>query len=168
MNIFWRLVAWIVTRECVKWRLIRYAMRTPYVHIMSADDTEAYMLRYWVFNPFVDDANKVGRWKRLPNIRVHHIRRPDADRHLHNHPHPKSRTIILDGFYVEETGEMGRMDVHLIGNINELLHDTFHRIHSVSHGGVWTLFFTWGVGQDWGFQMDDGEFVPHKQYLNER
>lgn len=108
----WRLLAWLVTRERVFVWLLRRAFRTPYSHITSADGSDVYMRRFWLFNPYVgesgartsgsDAAPRRSWWREmLPSVRIHHIKRADQDRHLHSHPW-NARTIILKGWYVEE------------------------------------------------------------------
>lgn len=108
----WRLAAWLATRKPVTVWLMRRAFRTPYSHITSADGTDVYMRRFWLFNPYVgesgartsgsDAARRRSWWREmLPSVRLHHIMRADQDRHLHDHPW-NARTIILKGWYEEE------------------------------------------------------------------
>ena len=187
-NFLWRLVALIVSRPWVRARIISRAARTPYSHIRGADGS-LYMARYWLFNPYSKDAqNRIvpARISWLPSIRVHHIRRPDTDRDLHDHPW-NARTIVLGGWYEEErplevarfrVAGLGR-SVHLRtyeenqtrlvyvrrqGYTGRLLFEEYHRISEVSPGGVFTLFFTWPEKGDWGFSVD-GVKVPHEEYL---
>lgn len=105
----WRLAAWLATRKSVMVWLMRRAFRTPYSHITSADGTDVYMRRFWLFNPYsVETGKRQGEWAKrpwwreiLPSVRLHHIMRADQDRHLHDHPW-NARTIILKGWYEEE------------------------------------------------------------------
>jgi hypothetical protein len=182
-NLFWRLLAWCVSRPKIATWLITRAQRTPYYHIMSADGQNRYMGRWWVFNPYGrNDQGEQGesKYKRLPNVRVHHILRPDLDRHLHDHPW-NARTIVLRGWYVEERpgsayiadckvvrllpGE-GYREVHSReqGYTGRLLFGEYHRICEVPADGVWTLFFTWKKQGTWGFNVS-GLKVPHRQYV---
>ena len=98
----WRLLAAIVTLPVVRDWLIRRAQRTPYTHIHGPDGS-IYMGRWWLFNPY--PAKSDGRKRKwadwLPSARIHHIMRPDSDRHLHDHPW-NARTIVLGGWYAEE------------------------------------------------------------------
>lgn len=170
-------------------RLIDFAKKHPYSHLGD------YMGRWWVFNPYHDkEGNPAERnWlmRQLVSARIHHIRRPDADRHLHDHPWHAQR-IVLRGWYTEEVEE-DSLTYH------ELTHDTlvkvtyntyydeprfertlfagdtkplkageFHRITEVSDGGVFTLFITGKWQKVWGFQLDDRTFVPHKEYFAQR
>lgn len=166
----WRIIAWIVSRPTVAAWLIARAKRTPYCPIMSKDGKTLYMDRWWLFNPYRKDAEGdpiPARWSWLPSVRVHHICVPDGDRHLHNHPWRKARTIILGGWYGEEClpDVWHRRRAMGVGDTQELRHEHFHRIATVSPGGVYTLFFTWGIGTDWGFLMDDGSVMPWREYV---
>ena len=158
--LFWRLVAFIVTRPAITEWLIKRAQRTPYFHL------EGYMNRWWLFNPTPPLNDGQGRrFEWLPSIRIHHILRADNDRHPHNHPW-NARTIILRGVYVEERDDGCR--VRWPGDTATLKANDFHRIVSVSHGGVWTLFFSWRWQHTWGFRQEDGSVMPWREYLGEQ
>jgi len=165
----WRLVAWVASRKPVADWLIRRAARTPYTHIGAADADDVYMGRWWLFNPYTRDTPP--RWPWLPSVRIHHIRRPDRDRHVHDHPWD-ARTILLRGYYMElrprlidqaPTGAAG-VFVRKRGETATLKYRQYHRIARVSPGGVWTLFFTWNKQGSWGFLVD-GVHVPWREYL---
>lgn len=143
----WQLLSWIVRREWVMRWLLARAMRNPYIHI------GAYMQRWWlVEKPW---------FKWLPQIRIHHIRAPDAGEHLHNHPW-KARTILLKGWYMEHFD--GGKEFHIEGDTRPIPLNHFHRIAAVSDGGVWTLLFVWPKVREWGFLV--GKYVvPHREYL---
>lgn len=156
---FWKFIAKIVSRPAVAQWLYRHS--TPYFDLRD-EDGSLYMHRVWLFNPTPPLNNGRGRrWEWLPSVRMHHIMRPDNERHPHNHPWP-ARTIILKGWYVEErdTGRFFRE----AGDTATLDAGEFHRIVRVSKGGVWTLFITWRWQHVWGFRTDDG-FVPWREYL---
>lgn len=188
LALFWELAAWVITRPRVSAWLIERAQRTPYRHITSADGREVYMRRWWLFNAYPDPmggsstpAPRHIRW--LHSVRVHHICRPDIDRHLHDHPWD-ARTIVLRGWYTEERpwsalteAEAMRADGAVIsdgaeralysrlrGHTGRLLFGQFHRISAVSPGGVWTLFITGRHRGTWGFEVD-GRKVPWREYL---
>lgn len=171
-RLFWRPLARFLTRPAVADRLINYAMRTPYSHLPSNDDP-SYMARYWVFNPY-DRVTNVARWAPLIpfSIRVHHIKRADNERHLHDHPW-NARTIILWGWYIEEReayrvrqGRCSIINLHTRrpGDTARLGFEEYHRICEVSPGGVWTLFISWRWRGVWGFLVD-GVKVPWREYL---
>ncbi|WP_110947067.1 hypothetical protein [Pseudomonas bohemica] len=171
-DLIWRLLAKLLARPAVANWLIARAQRTPYQHIMSADDTEMYMGRWWLFNPY-DRVTHKGKFAWFPwSIRVHHIKRPDADRDLHDHPW-NARTVILRGFYKEERRRFwavgGYTDIPFWrdpGDTSELRHGEFHRIDEVSPSGVWTLFITSRWKGDWGF-MVNGKKVDWRVYTGE-
>ncbi|RZJ24771.1 MAG: hypothetical protein EOO54_08365 [Haliea sp.] len=167
-GLIWRAVARIASQPRVARWLIARAQRTPYTHITSADGQSVYMGRWWLFNAYRERPDGGVRsapweWLGLPSIRVHHIRRADQDRHLHDHPW-NARTIVLAGSYVE-VRPGGAVHVRDTGYTGRLLFGQFHRIDSVSEGGVWTLFFTWRYRGTWGFDVD-GRKVPYREYLN--
>lgn len=165
----WRLVA----RLCVRHRdrIKAYALQRPYSHITKGDG-DVYMERYWLFNPYPDGTSgafKSGLKNLLPSARLHWIRRPDKDRHRHDHPWD-ARTIILEGAYTEtrlveglvvdayQTLTRGPGDTAAIG------YGEYHSIDSVSPNGVWTIFITWKYRGTWGFWVD-GKKVPWRTYL---
>lgn len=183
-NFLWGMLARFLVIQAVTDWLIRRAQRTPYVHITSSNGQDTYMGRWWVFNPYTrgtDGETLPARWQWLPSIRVHHIMRPDNDRHLHDHPW-NARTIVLRGWYREErrVGEVPNgvnwnpafSDEGLVrasfhrpaGYTGRLLFGQYHRISEVSPGGVWTLFLTWEKQGTWGFHVD-GKKVPYREYL---
>lgn len=170
----WRALAWLASRPRVVEWLIARAARTPYAHIVSADGS-LYMGRWWLFNPYRKDADGhtlPARWQWLPSIRLHHIMRPDRDRHLHDHPW-NARTIILRGSYKEERKAHnpalpGFIVTHSYrrkaGYTGTLKFGEYHRIAWVADGGAWTLFFTWRKQGTWGFWVN-GRKVPSRTYL---
>jgi hypothetical protein len=179
LNLFWRIIAKLLARPAIAAWLIDRAKRTPYLHIMSADGTEMYMGRWWLFNPYSRTTHKAALWWCPWSFRIHHIRRPDADRDLHDHPW-NARTIILRGWYMEqrlEAGNLGtgmpmvrELDAELLktltrrpGDTAKLLHGEYHRIDEVSDGGVTTLFITSKWRGDWGFLVN-GVKVPWRTY----
>lgn len=183
-DLVWRVIARIVTIPAVTNWLIERGRRTPYTNITSSDGSDIYMVRLWVFNPYTRDANgdpAPARWPSLPSMRLHHIRRPDTDRHLHDHPW-NARTIILRGHYTEEryAGEEPPHDGNQLvfgadltyrhvfnrptGYTGRLLFGEYHRIRAVPPEGVWTLFITWEKQGTWGFLVD-GVKVPWRKYL---
>lgn len=186
----WRLIAWLVTRPRVRAWLLYRAERNPYSEIRSKDGRELYMWRGWVFNPYPapGEYRRKGWRDWLPSVRVHHILRPDSDRHLHDHPW-NARTIVLGGWYKEvrlcenPTPGVWRVAGRLAGHNDDgrwleefhrpegytgrLLYGQYHRISEVSPGGVFTLFFTWRYRGTWGFLVN-GHKVPWKEYGNEQ
>ncbi|MNO23667.1 hypothetical protein D3C76_134720 [compost metagenome] len=178
---FWRLLAAVLSRPAVAAWLIRRAQRTPYLHIMSADGSETYMGRWWLFNPYDRDTHKPKYWWFPWSIRVHHILRPDDDRDLHDHPW-HARTVILRGRYTEQRLAdeelVGLMKAPACAQVTEFIdrragdtatlrHGEYHRIDQVSPGGVFTLFVTSRWQGEWGFLVN-GRKVDWKAYTGEK
>lgn len=157
----------VLGRACTSFdrTIIDKAKETPYFHIRDPQTGEVYMERWWLFNgyPALADGGK-GQVPHpdMPSVRVHHILRPDNDRHLHNHPWD-AVSIILAGWYDERRAD-GRLYRRSAGDVVGLEASTFHSIEQVSPGGVWTLFITGEWQQSWGFQTSAG-FVGWRDYL---
>jgi hypothetical protein len=60
--LFWRIIAKVLARPAIAEWLIARAKLTPYQHIMSADGTEMYMGRWWLFNPYSRETHKATLW----------------------------------------------------------------------------------------------------------
>jgi hypothetical protein len=157
LELFWRAVAWIVTRERISQWLMQRAARTPYSDIYDASGKLLYMRRWWLFNPY-EPNTYLRQFKWLPiSVRIHHIVRPDSDRHLHDHPWGW-RTIILAGNYTEER-ESG-IFVRTRGDTSGLAHNEFHRIdHVDAKLGAVTLFITFRYRHRWGFKVNYREYL---------
>lgn len=89
---------------------------------------------------------------------IHRFVASDPDRGIHDHPWRKAYSIILSGWYYEET----RSGTHKVKWFNSLTGDTFHRVilpplkksftDHVFEQPCWTLFFHHvGDDKDWGF-----------------
>jgi len=179
-NLFWRLLAKLLARPAVADWIIARAQRTQYLHILSHDQTEVYMWRWWLFNPYSRGAHKAKYWWWPWSVRVHHIMRADADRDLHDHPW-NARTVILRGWYREErlvpnnpmalkvlgfssdAQTRERID-RRAGDTALLAHGEYHRIDEVPQEGVYTLFITGPWQGMWGFLVN-GVKVPWRKYL---
>lgn len=156
----WKLIAKVCAQPVVAEWLIRRAKKTPYVHIYGKGG-EMYMGRWWLFNPYPYPEEK--RENRFPiSIRIHHIKRKDEDRELHDHPW-NARTIILKGGYTE-VREDGKRYFRLSGDTAKLKYGEYHRITYVPPEGTWTLFITGKYRGTWGFLVD-GVKVQWRQYL---
>jgi hypothetical protein len=169
-ELIWRLLAKLLARPRVAGWLIERSYRTPYFHIMSADGAEMYMGRWWLLNPY-DNETRVSRYSWLPlAVRIHHIKRADQDRDLHDHPWD-ARTIILRGWYQENrlhryvVGDEVVPYVRTAGTSARLNHGEYHRIDQVSPGGVFTLFITFRYRGTWGFLVN-GVKIPYRKYLD--
>ena len=105
---------------------------------------------------------------------LHRFVGSDPDRALHDHPWTRAFSIILSGWYWEET----RSGTRKVRWFNALTGDTFHRVvlpqtYSIKRGfsdsWCWTLFFhRTGHQKDWGFLRPiNGEngaalFMPYR------
>lgn len=170
LNLFAKFLAWAPVRT----RIIAYAQKypVPMSHIASADGSEIYMYRYWIFNPYkIADAKELKPFSFLPSIRLHKIMRPDYDRDYHDHPWD-ARTFILQGFYIEERLVPGRINPNVMvrmvrlrseGNSASIKFEEYHKIAAVPEEGVWTIFVTWKLKGMWGFLVN-GKKVPFWQY----
>ncbi|MGC4059385.1 MAG: hypothetical protein QM749_00400 [Aquabacterium sp.] len=162
----WQFIAFFIASRprLVGW-LIRCAKRSPYVTI-THDGSVVYMKRWWLMPRCLLHTDKEGNlmprsWVPF-SLRIHHIVLPDSDRDLHDHPFDY-RTIILDGFYVEED-IFGAFRFRNTGDTVKARAQTFHRIDKVSDGGVWTLFIMGPRINGWGFLVG-GHKVPYRRYL---
>lgn len=172
-NFIWRVIAKIVSQPVVAQWLIKQAKKTPYFHIRMPEDDTLYMERYWLFNPYDPDTG-LRKIKFLPlSMRLHVIRRPDLDRHMHDHGW-NFRTIVLNGWYREERPAFGQMQdqprdlmTRKAGDTAKLKYGHFHRIAEVPEDGVVTLFIMWRKRGTWGFLVD-GKKVHWETYLAQR
>ena len=158
INLFWRIIAKVLARPAIADWLIARAKRTPYQHIMSADGTEMYMGRWWLFNPYSRQTHKPALWWCPWSFRIHHILREDNDRDLHDHDDP-----ALCGLNVPASALATEFLDRRPGDTASLNHGEYHRIDQVSTGGVITLFITSKWRGDWGFLVN-GVKVPWRTY----
>lgn len=182
----WRRIARYLSQEQRADALIQRSLRTPFSHLPSNEDP-SYMERFWLFNAYDRDSGKPKAWWCPWSIRIHHIKREDLDRHLHDHPW-NARTIILKGWYEEKRmfdltreqiaqlaercpgllskGKVEAFEYHRrrAGDTARLGFGQYHSIVEVSPGGVWTLFISSRWQGVWGFLVD-GVKVPWREYL---
>lgn len=96
-----------IPERFIDWLVVR-AKRTPYFHI------DGYMDRWWLFGFYNVSRNKDNPVKWIPlrkrsrlyhwitdriAIRLHHILRSDADRHMHDHPAWNVSIVLRGGYY---------------------------------------------------------------------
>jgi hypothetical protein len=86
---------------------------------------------------------------------IHRFVASDPDRGLHNHPWHWAISIILIGYYFEDT----HYGLGQVKWINGLVGDSFHRvILPDGKKDVWTLFFHHAPkAKRWGFLRDKGQ-----------
>jgi hypothetical protein len=110
-------------------------------------------------------------------VKLHHIRRPDQDRALHDHPWAFA-AVILRGGYIEHVpsgppfidGRTWRLGSSLRarrwrpGTIHRIPADGLHRIDSLPGGSSWSLVFTGRRKRLWGFAEAPGHWVPWTEF----
>lgn len=154
----WRIVAAFCARPLVREWIIGQAKETPYLHIGN------YMHRWWLMPQWTLERNDEGvlepkSWMPFA-IRINHIKRPDMDPNLHDHPW-NWRTIVLEGWYREEN-IFGGHNYYAESQTRRASAETFHRINDISDGGVFTMFITGRKFNPWGFLVIDDEGKPRK------
>lgn len=133
---------------------------TSFLPVRYIDDGQRrYLERYYLFTLL--------GWQ----FYIHRFVGSDPDRGLHDHPWPRAFSIILCGWYWEQT----RSGTRKIKWFNSLTGDTFHRVvlpvtvdstPNQDHS-CWTLFFHRGKRtKEWGFlrPLQHGNqqvFVPY-------
>lgn len=147
--------------------LIERSKATPYFHIY--DGGSLYMERYWL-TPRSQLVATARGYELAPGVkwcaRIHHIVRPDLDRHMHDHP-CDFLSVVLRGGYVEKRPTFKNPIFH---RGRESMRPTFrgagsvafrraHDRHLISelHGDVWTLFLMRRTDNPWGFWTPDGK-----------
>lgn len=119
-----------------------------------AEEGSVYLERYYLFTLL--------GWR----FYLHRFVGSDPDRGLHDHPWPRAFSIVLAGWYFEET----RSGTRKVRWINILTGDTFHRVvlpcgdylpdFSCDEQPCWTLFFHRAKRtKGWGFLREQpGDF----------
>lgn len=133
----------------VRWLRIRLLSRVafaraPDVYIGGRENT--YLERWHVI-----------RRNPVFNIYLHHFKRSDDDRALHDHPWI-NLSILLSGAYTEHTIKAGGVHVKTVrteGAIKFRMPWHAHRIE-LTHGDCWTLFITGPRLRRWGFHCPAG------------
>lgn len=127
-------------------RFYRLAMsRAPDFVVGGSDDP--YLRRWWIVPR--------NRWL---NIYLHHFRRSDDDRALHDHPWP-SVSVVLAGGYIEHfVGAGGAEHQRWFGEGAVIARGpaAAHRLEIPPHCQAWTLFITGPRVREWGFHCPQG------------
>lgn len=128
----------------------------------QADDLKTYTIVGFDGSPYITRTllPRVGESRPI----LHHIHRPDFDEHLHNHPW-SARFRIMSGGYTEQRLMEGYIveRTYRPGDVNELRHDTFHRISRIEPD-TWTFGILGQRQQSWGFLVD-GVVIDHVDYF---
>ncbi len=124
---------------------------------MINDGDSVYLERYYLFTLL--------GWR----FYIHRFVGSDPDRGLHDHPWQRAFSIILAGWYWEETRrKFGKGQLRKVRWYNSLTGDTFHRVvlpytvepHEwyATQKHCWTLFFhTADDVKEWGFLRQMGD-----------
>jgi len=100
-------------------------------------------------------------------IYVHRIMVSDYEKHMHSHPRAFS-SLILRGAYQEDTTySPDQYDIHShiykAGDIVSHGSKDFHHLTLLTKE-VWSLFFSYGKRKDWGYLLNENEWVQHQDY----
>lgn len=117
---------------------------------------------------------------KIEGMYLHHIMRPDEDRHLHSHPW-NFKVLILKGGYTEEIPAQWTDNGFALVQWREGMHtikrrwksfsfrsqkaEQLHRICKEDFVPTWTLFFPGPRIRTWGFMEKRGE-TPYYEYLS--
>ena len=160
-DLFWNFIARLLARPAVIDWLAARANANRDSDITK--DGEVYMARGWVFNPYNRTTRRRQYWWLPVSLRLHDIRLPDSDRHLHDHPW-QARSLILRGGYAEQLADRPEPIVRWEGTSVKISHNRFHKITEVAAGGALTLVVLGRYRGDWGFWVGYRK-VPHAEYL---
>ncbi len=155
-------LARLLATSAVRRFICERAFKDPYKHIYDKDGS-LYMARWWVLR-----ERSWFPWA----IRLHHIGRPDNDRHLHDHPYD-FRSVLLAGWY-EELDVFGQLHMRWAGETYARRAQESHKIVTMSSGGAYTLFIYRyrKKSNPWGFYVPnhDGSVrkVHWRTYLGDQ
>jgi len=133
---------------------------------------EMYLRRFHLIkrNKFLLKLTK-GKYE---GLYLHHILRPDEDRHLHDHPWDFS-VFVLAGGYEEDIPhpKYGSSWRHGLGLLSRIWHPLsfrsssakqLHKISADNFKTTWTLIFVGPKRRKWGFKTEKG-WMPYDEYL---
>lgn len=99
-------------------------------------------------------------------IYIHQICKSDEDRDPHDHPW-HFQSVILEGSYAEDSWNqpeyLHQTNQYYTGDVIKHRAEDVHKI-TLKSKEVWTLVFTSGRERDWGYRLDDGTWIGHKEY----
>jgi len=155
------------------WRLHQAvaAFDRGHYHVITDPAQRPYLARFWLSVPF-PSTDSSSPWESASSHLLHWILRPDADRHLHDHPW-EFTTRIISGGYVEETQEGVASRYPKTRHIRPLGFP--HRIASLigdpanlttGRGGTWTEVYTGPRARPWGFYTPGG-WIDHAIYFGQ-
>lgn len=161
------------------------AVREP-DFIVGADAPGGAYLERWYVTPWRrwrEQAEATPtRWNRakayvarfLPNLYLHHFKRDDDDRALHDHP-SFAASLLLGGAYVEHTiaaGGIHHRTAYRAGDLRCMgtLHAHRIELYKVEVGGItypsgcWTLFLFGPTVREWGFHCPERGWVHWREF----
>lgn len=116
---------------------------------------------------FVIGDDYLRRWWVIPrneqcNVYLHHIRKSDDDRALHDHPWANTSFLIY-GAYIEHTPEVTVM--RRAGDVIQREATALHRLEVLPDVTCISLFITGPKVRDWGFACPQG-WVPWQVFTD--
>lgn len=118
---------------------------------------EKYLTRYWLLGGHDPKTNST-KHPDLPfNLFLHQFHASDLPP-AHDHPWPWSRSLILQGSYVEtrkQAGDYYERRTFKPGDVNDIDSSTRHYV-TLQTPEVWTLFLVGRKDRPWGFWTKDG------------
>ncbi len=130
----------------------------------EADGKGEVYLERWYLQP---------RSKVKQNVYLHHMRRGDMDRHLHDHPWDNVSVVLSGGYweevFLDEKQQALCGETKLVwtppGSIVRRPAERAHKLHLLAEDrDCWSLFFTGPIARVWGFHTEK-EWIPFNQYL---
>ena len=149
-------------------QLIAQAKQTPYFHLKDETTGEIYMERYWLVPP--------GEGVHT-TIRLHHTKRSDHDRALHDHPMPSTSIILAGGFWEimpEDQDQPCSLDLVRFQRIWRKPGDVVtrkasdrHRLQLPEGETCWSMFIMGPKEQNWGFYDPTQGYRYWREYLDD-
>jgi hypothetical protein len=139
-------------------RIVLWLSRRLPSRLITNEIGDVYLERYRVVGWMPGS-----KWRWPFSVYLHHIKRADEDKALHNHPWRWSFSVKLHGGYIEQLpGEVYRRApwIHWVGR-------GYHRVDSVSRD-CWTLFVVGHKASSWGFLVPGRGHVEWRERLRER
>lgn len=103
-------------------------------------------------------------------LRIHNILTSDAGRDFHDHPFDFVSVIFRGGYIEHRPGCWCRYNVTTApcqyfgpSTIVRRRAEDLHRLELVN-GPAWTFVISSNYRRDWGFQLQDGSWVPFQKY----
>lgn len=130
-----------------------------------------------VINRIEADGSESSYLKRFYLVRtpeyavyIHQFFDSDRDPWLHDHPWDSGNLVVAGGYHEEIFNEDGEREMfwRAPGYVcQRRTAETYHRviIPDDKPGDVWTLFWRWNRRREWGFLVDNKNWVKSDEYL---